>query len=92
MNQQLEISFNTTSPINAEKLSKQNKQIYDHLASGRTITLLAADDLYGIRHFHSRISDLRNKNKIQIYDRTIKAIDRNGLKVKCKEYSLNQFK
>lgn len=90
--QQLELTFTTTSPINLDKLQKQNKLVYEHLASGRTITLLVADNLYGIRHLHSRISDLRNKNKIGIYDRTIIVVDRWGQKVKCKEYSLSQFK
>ncbi|KAA2242849.1 hypothetical protein F0L74_09990 [Chitinophaga agrisoli] len=89
--QQLTLQFETCSPINVDKLCKQNKQVYDHLSSGRTLTLLQADHLYGIRHLHSRISDLRNRNNIRIYDRTITVPDRHGIKVKCKEYSLNQF-
>ena len=83
--------MNTASPINVEKIVKQNRQVYDHLLSGRTITLLSADQLYGIRHLHSRISDLRNKNKIRIYGKMITALDRDGEKVKCKEYSLTPF-
>lgn len=89
--QQLEITFQTTSPINAEKLSKQNRQVYEHLAAGRTITLLIAEHLYGIRHLHSRISDLRNISHLQIFGREITAVDRNQTLVKCKEYSLTPF-
>ncbi len=89
---QLELSFTTGSNINVEKLGKQNKCVYEHLASGKTITLLSAECLYGIRHLHSRISDLRNKNKVDIFDKTITVIDREGIMVKCKEYSLTQFK
>lgn len=89
--QQLSLNFDSKSPINSEKFGKQNRQVYEHLASGRTITLLIADMLYGIRHLHSRISDLRNTHGITIYDKPITVIDRHGNIVKCKEYSLTGF-
>lgn len=86
----MELLFTTASPINTDKLNKQNRQVYEHLSSGKTITLLIAEDLYGIRHLHSRISDLRNISKIDIKDKMITVIDRLGCKVKCKEYSIPQ--
>lgn len=78
----------TSSPINREKLEKQNRKVYEHLLSGKTITLLSAWQLYGIRHLHSRISDLRNQNKIHISGKMITVTDDQANKVKCKEYSL----
>jgi hypothetical protein len=41
----------------------------------------------GVMHLHSRISDLRNKNGITIYDRFITVGE-----ISMKEYSLNEFK
>lgn len=80
--QQLFLNFESKSPINAEKFQNQNRQVYEHFASGKTLTLLMAENLYGIRHLHSRISDLRNIHGVIIYDRAIRAIDRFGNKVK----------
>lgn len=91
MQKQLELRFETASPINAEKFSGQNGLVYEHLKEGRTITTLSAEQLFGIRNLHSRISDLRHTNGKTIYGRNIQAIDRHGIKVKCKEYSLSPF-
>lgn len=88
---QTTLNFTSKSPINRDKFSRQNKMIYDHLASGRTITTLQADRLYGIRNLHSRIPELR-KAGVVIYDRMVQAVDRSGGLVKCKEYSLSPFK
>lgn len=82
---QLTIDFTTASPINAEKLSRQNRLIYNHLASGKTITVYDAIAM-GIFHLHSRISDLRNVHDIEIFDRTITENN-----TTCKEYSLSKF-
>lgn len=89
--QQLTIDFTTASPINVEKLKGQNRTIYMHLASGETITVLKAYALYRIMHLHSRISDLRHKVGVVIYDRMIQAKDYSGNPVSCKEYSLSKF-
>lgn len=87
MHLQGELNFETKAPINTEKLSGQNKLVYDMLASGKTLNCFIAQE-FGITALNSRISDLRNKSKIMIYDRFITTSG--GSKVK--EYSLTEFK
>lgn len=83
--QQPEFQFETTSPINVEGIKGQNKRLYDYLASGHTITMFEAN-LIGVGYLNSRISDLRNKCGIYIFDRLI---EKHGSHVK--EYSLTKF-
>lgn len=83
---QTQIEFTTASPINQEKFKGQIKTIFQHLDTGRTITVFDAIRLYNIYHLHSRISDLRNKCGVVIYDRMIKQ-----QLTSCKEYSLKKF-
>ena len=83
---QLTMEFATSSPINIDKFKGQVKTLYQHLESGRTITVFDAIRLYNIYHLHSRVSDLRNKCGVIIYDRMI---SQGG--VSCKEYSLTDF-
>ena len=90
MSMQSAIDFTTASPINVEKLSKQNKIVYDYLAAGNTITLFQAVKM-GVLHLHSRISDLTNVHGITIYRRFITVPDMTGEHVQVKEYSLNPF-
>ena len=79
---QLHFDFSSGSPINKEKLGGQNKLLFEMLESGpRTIF-----NTPGIRILNSRISDLRNRAGIIIYDRYVKIND-----VTCKEYSLKPF-
>lgn len=80
------INFPTASKINTEKLSRQNRIIYNHLESGKTITTVSARDLYAVYNLHSRISDLRNISEVRIYDRMIRIGE-----MHCKEYSLQPF-
>ena len=84
---QLTMSFETASPINKERLNRQNRIILEHLQSGRTINTVEARELYQVYNLHSRLSDLRNKAGIIIHDRMIKIGEMN-----CKEYSLKSFK
>ncbi|MBO9151905.1 helix-turn-helix domain-containing protein [Chitinophaga sp. GCM10012297] len=84
------MNLTTSSPINVEKLSRQNKMVYDHLMRGETITTLQAERLFGIRNLHSRIPELKNAGVV-IYDRMVKHQDRFGELTKCKEYSLTEF-
>lgn len=79
------LDFTSPSPINKEKFSRQNRQVFDVLDSGETIDVLKAIHM-GIFHLHSRISDLRNKHGVVIYDRMI---NREG--INCKEYSFKPF-
>lgn len=80
--------FPTSSPINVEKFKGQNKTVYQHLVDYPTITVFDAISKYSIYHLHSRISDLRNKGGVIIYDRFI-TDETHGT---CKEYSLKPFK
>lgn len=83
---QTEINFPTDSPINTDKLGGQNKAVFANLSEGKTINTVEAQNMF-ITALNSRISDLRNKFKIKIYDRFIKLPG--GSKVK--EYSLQKF-
>lgn len=74
-------------PANVQRLTGQNKRLYDWLMTGNTIHFLSdAKQELRIGFLNSRISDLRNKCKVQIYDRMI---DVDG--IKCNEYSLKPF-
>ncbi len=80
LNTQVQLQFPTSAPINVEKLSGQNKKVFDWLSSGKTINCLQAQEMY-ITALNSRISDLRNKFGIKIRDRFISVGE-----VKIKEY------
>lgn len=84
--EQLMIDFETASKINKASLTGQNKWVFDYLSTGKTINCFQAQH-FGITALNSRISDLRNKSKIIIYDRFITT--NGGSKVK--EYSLTPF-
>jgi len=68
METQTELSFPTDSPLNTEKLSGQNKKVFEWLSSDKTINCIQAQDIF-ITALNSRISDLRNKCGIKIKDR-----------------------
>lgn len=82
---QATLTFETSSPINKDKFTRQNRIVWDHLQHS-TITCFIAIDKYDIYHLHSRISELRNKHKKVIYGRTI-----NSRGTTCQEYSLKPF-
>jgi hypothetical protein len=95
MSQQLELTFQTTSPINTDRLSGQNKRLWDFLAAGNTIHCFhpAMKEL-GIGYLNSRTSDLRKMLREQgkdIFKRYIKVRDANGEEVTVREYSLSPF-
>lgn len=75
----------TASPINTESISGQNRKVYDFMKEKGTINMIQAHSI-GVMHLHSRISDLRNKNGIRVYDRFVKV---NGIDMK--EYSLTEL-
>jgi len=84
---QEEIKFETDSPINTDKLTGQNKAIYEHLLSGKTINCIQAQDMY-VTALNSRIADLRNKFGVKIYDRFVNIGTGRSM---VKEYSLTKF-
>lgn len=86
MNAQLTLDFSTASKINTEKLTRQNRIVFEYLEKGNTINTVKARDKFNVFNLHSRISDLRNRSAIIIYDRMIKIGE-----MHCKEYSLKDF-
>lgn len=84
--QQLALSFETHSPINKEKLSKQNRKVFDYLSDGKTLDCFKALTELNIMHLHSRLADVRKAGVI-VYDRYV---HREGNTFK--EYSLKPFK
>jgi hypothetical protein len=90
MTMQLDIfsqpTFETASTINVDSIKGQNKKVYDYIIENGSIQMIQAHSI-GVMHLHSRISDLRNKNGITIYDRFITVGE-----ISMKEYSLNEFK
>ncbi len=72
---------------NIERLKGQNKRLYDWLIAGNTIHILSQAKIdLRIGYLNSRISDLRNKCGLQIYDKMI-CIDG----VHCNLYSMQSF-
>jgi hypothetical protein len=89
---QLPIDFTTASKINVDRLKGQSRRLYDHLSAGNTIHCFSpAVRELRIGYLNSRISDLRNRAQVTIYDREIQAVSFDGELVRCKEYSLKEF-
>lgn len=87
---QATIEFPTDSPINQPRLGGQNLRLWEHLQSDKTIhVMMPVVRELRIGYMNSRISDLRNKHKKEIYDRMITVKDVDGNKVSVKEYSIN---
>jgi hypothetical protein len=75
--------FATRSPINEEKITGQNKTVFDYLAKeGRTLTAMSAFLKFRITRLGARVWDLKKIHNVTIFDRMIKE---NGVDVK--EYS-----
>lgn len=88
---QLSISFESPSPINTERMTGQNKRLYDYLQTGNTIHCFhPAKQELQIGYLNSRCSDLI-KAGVEIFKRYIKVKDINGEEVTVKEYSLKPF-
>lgn len=79
-------SFDTSSPINKERITGQNKTLFEYLSEGNTITSLKAIKKFGITRLASRIWDLKKKGNVLIHDRMI---EEGGINVK--EYSMRPF-
>lgn len=84
---QPELNFTTSSPINIDRMKGQCKDLYNYLITGNRITCFSeAMRTLKIGYLNSRISDLRNKNKVNIRDRFITVTDIDGNQVTAKEY------
>lgn len=84
--QQLAIDFTSPSRLNKYRLSSQNKVLFEWLSEGKTINTVEARERLSIFNLHSRISDLRNKSGVNIFDKMIRIGEMN-----VKEYSLHPF-
>ena len=91
--QQLEIDFVTSAPINIDRLTGQNRRLYDYLLAGKSIHCFhpAMRELR-IGYLNSRASDLINKHDVPVQKRRIKVADVDGSLVDVIEYSLNPHK
>ncbi len=91
---QAQFDFRTVSPINVEKLSGQNRALYDYLqVEGNTIHCFhEARRKLKIGYLNSRISDLTNRIGIVIHKRRIKVNDIDGNPTDVTEYSMYPFK
>lgn len=87
---QLILTFESPSPINMEKLTKQNKRLYDYLLTGNSIHCFSrARRELKIGYLNSRISDLINVHDIKIKKKRIRVKDVDGELVNVVEYKLN---
>jgi hypothetical protein len=89
--QQEKLTFPTSAPINIERLSGQNRRLYDYLISGGRITCMS-DKVRKLRigYLNSRISDLRNKYGVPIVDHFTEVKDIDGNWVLVKEYFIKK--
>lgn len=83
---QMTLSFESRSVINKERLTRQNRIIFDYLEKGNTINTVKARELFQVYNLHSRISEIRNEEGVILYDRMIRVGRMN-----VKEYSLKPF-
>lgn len=60
-----QIQLDTKSPINIDKLNRQNKAVAEHLLSGQRIDRYKALKLYKIGNLHSRMSEVKKYFKDQ---------------------------
>jgi hypothetical protein len=78
--------YATKSPINADKITGQNKTVYEYLLTGKPITSMQAIKKFGITRLGARIYDLKTYGNVTIYDRMIQEAG-----VYVKQYQLNPF-
>lgn len=82
---QLDLEFPTQSPINIESIKGQNRKLYEYLKTGNYVTMFDGPKI-GVGYMNSRISDLRNRCGIAIYDRFVTINE-----TTVKQYSLTPF-
>ena len=87
MNQQIEINFETKSPINIDKLNGQNKIVWSIIQRGEKVSCFH-NEVFGKMVFHSRIADIRKVLKehgIKLQS-CFKEFNFNGIITHAKEY------
>jgi hypothetical protein len=91
MNPQTSIAFPTHSPVNIEKLSGQNKRLFDYLNAGNKIHCLdKARIVLKIGYLNSRISDLK-KAGVAIKKEWVKIDDSEGYECSVVMYSIDNL-
>lgn len=89
MVKQMIMDFETPSPINVDRLSGQNRRLYDYLKAGNRIHCFSeARRLLRIGYLNSRVSDLINVHKIPVQKTRIKVRDVYGEETTVMEYFL----
>ena len=71
------------------KHGSQARTVYEYLLQGNTLTTMEAIERFGMLRLPNRISELRNKYNIEIFQRTVRSKTKRG--VKWEEYSLSPF-
>lgn len=85
------LDFTTHSSINAEKLTGQNRRLFDYLASGKSIHCMHPDRIaLRIGYMNSRISDIV-KAGYEIGKRYIKVKGFDGEETTVVEYTLKNY-
>lgn len=91
--EQLKMTFESSSPINKEKLTGQNRRLWDWFLAGNSIHVFhPAKKELRIGYLNSRCSDLINKHGVNLYKRRIVVQDVSGEDTTVIEYSLSPFK
>ena len=88
---QTTLNFTSPSPINSDKLTGQNKRLFDYLASGKSIHCMHPDRIaLRIGYMNSRISDIV-KAGYEIGKRYIKVKGFDGEETTVVEYTLKNY-
>jgi hypothetical protein len=83
------LDFTTHSPVNAERITGQNRRLYDWLANGNSIHCFSpAKRELRIGYLNSRASDLINKHNIPVQKKWVQVEDVDGMTVTVVEYSI----
>lgn len=85
------LEFETSSPINIERLGGQNKRLYDYLMQGNKIHCFHdAMRFLRIGYLNSRTSDLIHKHNVPVIKERITVKDIAGNDVDVIQYSIQQ--
>lgn len=61
---QVQIPFPTESPINQKRLTKQSREIFEYLMTGKSINRYEAGRLFQVGNLHSRIPEIGKALKV----------------------------
>lgn len=86
---QTESNLTSKSALNVERMTKQNKRLYEYLLTGQPINVFsqAKRDLR-IGFLKSRVSELINDHKVEIKKQRVRVPDVDGVLVSVVEYRM----